>query len=244
MLHSYFKTLYKRTMEESYTLVFKEIANALIDGGHCLDCGASEGGSFDRLNEYIKLDKSRYNGFEWNAESVNRAQLKGLNVFHGDLNRKLPFEDGQFRCVFGLSVLEHLLNGCAFMRECHRVLEKGGQLILLTPNISTYFTIALLLMGKMPSSGPNPDSNALLAKQEIYKVSDHNLIHDSESETPIHRHLVVFSYRVLRQYLTMIGFTEVHGYGFGLYPFPAFMQPVLERTDPYHCHQMVFVAQK
>jgi len=61
MLHSYFKTLYKRTMEESYTLVFKEIANALIDGGHCLDCGASEGGSFDRLNEYIKLDKSRYN---------------------------------------------------------------------------------------------------------------------------------------------------------------------------------------
>jgi len=56
--------------------------------------------------------------------------------------------------------------------------------------------------------------------------------------------LVVFSYRVLRQYLTMIGFTEVHGYGFGLYPFPAFMQPVLERTDPYHCHQMVFVAQK
>jgi SAM-dependent methyltransferase len=236
--------LYQGTMEKSYTLAFKEIANALFDGGHCLDCGANEGYSFDRINDYIKFDKSRYNGFEWNAESVNRAQLKGLNVFHGDLNRKLPFEDGQFRCVFGLSVLEHLLNGCAFMRECHRVLEKGGRLILLTPNISTYFTIALLLMGKMPSSGPNPDSNALLAKQEIYKVSDHNLIHDSESETPIHRHLVVFSYRVLRQYLTMIGFTEVHGYGFGLYPFPPFMQPLMERIDPYHCHQMVFVARK
>jgi len=59
-----------------------------------------------------------------------------------------------------------------------------------------------------------------------------------------HRHLVVFSYRVLKEYLKLIGFREVRGYGFGLYPFPNFMQPLLERIDPIHCHQMVFVARK
>jgi len=244
MLHSYFKSLYKRTMEESYNLAFKEIANTLIDGGRCLDCGAHEGGSFNRISKSVHLDKSRYYGIEWNEAAVRQAQLKGLNVTQGDLNRDMPFEDGQFQCVFGLSVLEHLLNGCAFMKECHRVLENDGKLILLTPNISTFFTIALLLIGKMPSSGPHPDSNALLAKEEIYKVSNDNITHDIESETPVHRHLVVFSYRVLRQYLSMIGFLEVQGYGFGLYPFPSFMQPVLERIDPYHCHQLVFMARK
>ena len=63
------------------------------------------------------------------------------------------------------------MNGCAFMRECHRVLEKDGRLILFTSNISTFFTMALLLAGKMPSSGPHPDSNVLLAGEEVFKVS-------------------------------------------------------------------------
>jgi len=244
MLKRYFKALYQRTMEKSYNLAFQEIANTLMAGGHCLDCGANAGSSFNSISKSINLDKSRYHGIEWNKSAVYQARMDGLNVIQGDLNRSLPFGDEQFRCVFGLSLLEHLLNGCAFMKDCHRVLENSGRLILLTPNISTFFTIALLLVGKMPSSGPHPDSNALLAKEEIYKVSNGNLIHDAESETPVSRHLVVFSYRVLRQYLSMIGFSEVRGYGFGLYPFPKFMQPMLERVDPYHCHQMVFVARK
>jgi hypothetical protein len=55
---------------------------------------------------------------------------------------------------------------------------------------------------------------------------------------------VVFSYKVLRRYLDMLGFSDIRGYGFGLYPFPNFMQPLLEKLDPWHAHQMVFVARK
>lgn len=244
MLRSYFKKSYQRAMKEAYNLAYKEITSALVNGGDCLDCGANECFSFDIINRSIHLDKSRYHGIEWNEVMAQQAHLKGFNVVQGDLNMNMPFKDGQFKCVFGLSLLEHLLNGCAFMKECQRVLSKNGKLILLTPNISTYFTIALLLMGKMPSSGPHPDSNMLLAREEICRVSNENVTRDSESETPVHRHLVVFSYRVLRKYLAMIGFKEIRGYGFGLYPFPEFMQPALHRIDPYHCHQMVFVAKK
>jgi hypothetical protein len=140
-------------------------------------------------------------------------------------------------------VLEHLLNPCQFLKESHRVLRPGGRVVLLTPNISTYFTAALILLGKMPSSGPHPDSEALLQSQEIFQVHP-GAGRDIESGTPLHRHLVVFSFRVLRGYLRMLGFREIRGYGFGLYPFPNFLQPVLERIDPWHCHQMVFVATK
>lgn len=231
-------------MDEAYGLAFDRIAEALRDGGQVLDCGANTGGSLSRLQSLVDLDSTRYQGIEWNAECVREAQAKGLNVIQGDLNRPLPFESEQFRCVFGLSVLEHLFNGCAFMKECHRVLEPNGTLVLLTPNISTFFTIGLLLVGKMPSSGPHPDSNALVTGEEVFKVSDPGLLPDTESDTPVHRHLVVFSFRVLRRYLRMLGFSEIEGYGFGLYPFPNIMQPVLEKLDPYHCHQMVFVARK
>ena len=146
--------------------------------------------------------------------------------------------------MIGLSVLEHLLKPCAFLRQCHRVLEPGGTLIILTPNISTYFTAALILAGRMPSSGPTPDSAQLVKSEELFRVSGLEFTQDDDTDTPQHRHLVIFSFLVLRRYLRMLGFRSVRGYGFGLYPFWNGIQPVLEKLDPYHCHQMVFLAIK
>lgn len=244
MLKAYFKNLYQNTMDRSYALAHDEVFKALRDGGMCLDCGAYEGHKFELLSEEIGLDASRYTGVEWAADHVAVAQEKGLNVLQGDLNRNLQFPDESFRCIFGLSLLEHLLNPCNYLRECYRCLEQDGVLVILTPNISTFFTAFLILAGKMPSSGPHPDSDLLLKSQEVFKVSADSLHSDAEVDTPVHRHLVVFSYRVLKSYLEMLGFRELRGYGFGLYPFPNFAQPLLEKVDPYHCHQMVFIARK
>lgn len=244
MLKKYFKRLYQRTMQKSYSVAHAEIMLALQNGGKCLDCGANKGQKYDFLRQEMELEQSLYHGIEWNADLVESAREKGLNVIQGDLNKKMMFPDETFTCVFGLSVLEHLLNPCNYLKECYRCMEKGGTLVLLTPNISTYFTVALLLLGKMPSSGPHPDSDTLMNQQEIFKVSSDSLQHDTEADTPVHRHLVVFSYKVLKSYLMMIGFEEVKGCGFGLYPFPNFMQNLLEQIDPYHCHQMVFIARK
>jgi len=244
MLKNYFRALYQRTMHEAYTHAGTGITRTLANGGDCLDCGASTGYWYTRLSTEVGLSKENYHGIEWNRHLVSKAVENGLDIQQGDLNKVLPFEDRRFKCIFGLSVLEHLLNPCHYMKECHRLLEDGGVLVLLTPNISTYFTAALILAGKMPSSGPHPDSDALIRSEELFKVSDESLQSDTESDTPSHRHLVVFSYSVLGKYLRSMGFSQVDGRGFGLYPFPNFMQPVLERVDPYHCHQMVFIARK
>jgi ubiquinone/menaquinone biosynthesis C-methylase UbiE len=143
MLRGYFRKLYERTMGEAYGLASREIVRALENGGDCLDCGAGGGHWFDKLSDLMGMDKSRYYGVEWNSGLANEAYNKGLNIIHGDLNHDLPFESEKFTCVFALSVLEHLLNGCHFLKECHRVLEDNRTLILITPNISTYFTTLL-----------------------------------------------------------------------------------------------------
>jgi len=244
MLKSYFRGLYQRTMQEAYSLARREMVHSLQDGGKCLDCGAHDGHEFGILQGMMGLDRDAYCGIEWNEAQALDARNRGLNVVHGDLNRDIPFPDSEFRCVFGLSVLEHLLNPCRYLKECYRVLEDDGSLIILTPNISTFFTAILILLGKMPSTGPHPDSDQLIRQEELFKVSHESLRSDAETDTPVHRHLVVFSYRVLLSYFRMLGFREVRGYGFGLYPFPNFMQPLLEKIDPYHCHQMVIVARK
>ena len=235
---AYLKRLYERTMREAYGLAEKEILAALADGGDCLDCGAGGGHMFDRLG----LPRPSYHGVEWSPDAAAQARERGLDVATADLNDALPFPDNTFRCVFGLSVLEHLLRPCRYLRECHRVLEPGGTIVLLTPNIATYFTALLILLGRMPSSGPHADSEALAQLTSGTKVSEMTL--DPESDTPSHRHLIVFSYRVLGAYLAMLGFEDIRGRGFGQYPFPQIMQPALERLDPWHCHQMVFVARK
>jgi len=244
MLKAYFKKLYQRTMREAYARAHAEIESALGDNGTCLDCGALDGKKFKYFKETMGLTADRYTGIEWNAESAESARQQGINVIQGDLNKELAFADNSFTCIFGLSVLEHLLNPCRYLRESYRCLETDGTLVLLTPNISTFFTVALLLVGKMPSSGPHPDSDALLKNEELFKVSDDSIVSDTETDTPVHRHLVVFSFRVLRSYLEMLGFKDIRGYGFGLYPFPNFTQGILEKLDPYHCHQMVFIARK
>jgi len=90
-----------------------------------------------KLSSEIGLDKNRYHGIEWDARSVEEAQKNHIEIIQGDLNAVLPFDENQFSCVFALSVPEHLLKPCHFLRESHRVLTQGGKLILLTPNIST-----------------------------------------------------------------------------------------------------------
>jgi len=244
LLSGYLKSLYNDTMHRAYDTAWESIAASTGPGAAVLDCGANNGWAFTQLVERCPLSKDQYFGVEWNVRCAEEARERGFNVVQGDLNAGIPHESERFSCVFALSLVEHLLNPCRFLREAHRVLRPGGRLVVLTPNISTYFTAALILMGRMPSSGPHPDSTELLRKEELFKVSSNDLRPDPEDATPVHRHLVVFSYLVLRDYLKMLRFERVEGHGFGLYPFPRFAQPVLGRLDPYHCHQMVFIATK
>jgi SAM-dependent methyltransferase len=240
----YFRSLYQRTMREAYAAAYRAIGDVIAAGGTVLDCGAGAGASFDALASRSGLATDHYRGLEWDAAQVADGRRRGLDILQGDLNRVLPWDSGTFDGVYGLSTLEHLLNPCRFLGEAVRVLKPGGRLVLLTPNISTYFTAVQILLGRMPSSGPHPDSDGLLRSQQMFRVRGEGHEHDTEGDMPVHRHLVVFSYRVLRQYLGMLGLKNVAGRGFGWYPLPNFLQPALERLDPWHCHQMVFTATK
>lgn len=42
----------------------------------------------------------------------------------------------------------------------------------------------------MPSTGPHLDSDQLLKQEELFKVSHEGLQTDTETDTPVHRHLV------------------------------------------------------
>jgi SAM-dependent methyltransferase len=242
MIQDYFAQLYAHTMDRIYQDARKRIADCLSSGGFCLDCGAGAGHQFDFLNTFIELPEKNYFGIEWNQQYVLQAKEKGFQIDYGDLNKDLPFKDNFFQCVFGLSVLEHLVNGCLFLREARRVLKPGGHLIIVTPNLSAWFNVFLLAIGRMPSSGPHPDSEILLHMNNLIRNKTVKQL-DLEGDTPSHRHLVVFTYRTLYDYLKLLGFHKIAALPYGYYPFPKMMQKILEKCDPWHCHQLLFDCQ-
>lgn len=64
----------------------------------------------------------------------SRPEVKKCNLDW----QKLPFKSNYFDVVYCKNVLEHLTNPGFALKEMHRVLKKGGKLILITDN-SSYF---------------------------------------------------------------------------------------------------------
>lgn len=57
---------------------------------------------------------------------AGRVELRKIDADH----EELPFQDGQFDNLICQNVLECIRDKAAFIRECHRVLKRGGVLLL------------------------------------------------------------------------------------------------------------------
>ena len=71
---------------------------------------------------------------DWVNVDVAKTFAAGLIA---DGSRCLPFPDGGFAFIHCEDLLEHLdfENGLAMLRECFRILRKGGVLRILTPDL-------------------------------------------------------------------------------------------------------------
>lgn len=68
-------------------------------------------------------------GIDLSEEAAKQLTLKNCRVIVGDVH-SLPFNEKAFNTIISLGSLEHFTNARQAVREMHRVLEQGGQLIL------------------------------------------------------------------------------------------------------------------
>lgn len=101
---------------------------------HCdslLDCGCSSG-YYTVL--FAKKSRKTY-GIDPNKDFIKKARdsYKGITFSVAHLE-KLPFKDDNFDAITALEVIEHVRDEKKSVSEIHRVLKKGGTLVLTTPN--------------------------------------------------------------------------------------------------------------
>jgi SAM-dependent methyltransferase len=91
-----------------------------------LDLGCASG-------SYLRHFAAGSLGVDVSWPNLARCTELGLRVIPADLNQKLPFADESFPAIFCSHVMEHVDAPIALLRECCRVLQPGGLIVLGLP---------------------------------------------------------------------------------------------------------------
>jgi SAM-dependent methyltransferase len=102
-----------------------------------LDAGCGDGINLYGLGNIAEAKNLlfRLTGTDYNPVRVNRAaKLKGVQEIVQASLLEMPFENSRFDIILCNHVLEHIPEDGKAVAELHRVLKKGGMLILGVPN--------------------------------------------------------------------------------------------------------------
>lgn len=139
------------------------------------------------------------------------------NQVYLDATKRYPFADGSFHYVFSEHMIEHVSwdGGMAMLRECYRILAKGGKMRIITPNLTKFvrllgdetdaevqlFTAAKLRLHGWPDT---PIRGAYIFNRQVRDWG----------------HLFLYDSKALRKSLEVAGFKQIAEYR------------VDEKTDP------------
>lgn len=152
----------------------------VLPGGRVLDvgCGSGEWLSFMRKLGW------QAEGIDFDEKAVKAARQSGFEVGCGAVEQQ-HYPDERFDAVVLNHVIEHVPDPVATLKECRRILKKGGRLVLMTPNSSSlgHSVFKQDWRGLEPPRHLHVFSNqsmrALLEKSGFKKISVHSHIADS-----------------------------------------------------------------
>ena len=127
------KDRFFRAEDHPYRILENAVGERLKDGGTILDAGC--GHSADVLKKFSgragRLIGVDLVDFDQHAISGN------IELYNADLEQ-IPVDDACVDLLYSRSVFEHLERPLPVYQELNRVLKKGGQAIILTPNLGDY----------------------------------------------------------------------------------------------------------
>lgn len=197
-----------------------------------VDLGCGDGEITERVAAAIGT--RAVHGLDLFEGRLDAARARGIEITLGDLNSRLPYEDGAFDAVCSNQTIEHLTETDSFVREIRRILKPGGYAVVSTENLASWHNVLALLLGWQPFSLSNVSERAAGLGNPL-------AIHrDEQSQDAAMAHLRVFAYRGLRELLALHGFSIEAVRGAGYYPLPSFVATL----DPRHAAFLAVKARR
>ena len=158
--------------------------------------------------------------------NTDLAVIPGVTIM--DATRRFPFADGSFQFVFSEHMIEHIQyeDAIGMLRECHRVMRKGGIIRVTTPDLAA---ITGLYAGKLSGS----ESRYLSWFCETFLPPDH----PRTAASAINAHFRMWGHQflydewTLAEALRMADFKSVTRRRLGESPYAALQR--LENVDRY-----------
>jgi len=154
-------------------------------GSRLLDIGCGRG----TLRLFLEKDWEFF-GIDISPKAIEEAQKRYQHARCADLNwQKIPCSDRFFDIVVLLDVIEHVFDPVFLLREIHRALKAGAELVLTTPNILCERLL-----------------NKFVSERRFPKTSGDKVPYDGG-------HIHFFTYRDCFDLLTNAGFRSIKAIG-------------------------------
>lgn len=166
----------KRAFEISQRAFFIEQLSRGGDNDHALSVSCGDGiwdylalGNHTGIRKITATDIVRCP-----VQEQDVAMLKSLgdwNFTQVKPDTALPFDEESFNVVYHQDVVEHTEMPYLFLREQHRVLKKGGRIVVGTPNLFRPMNVLKVLTGRLKfphEMGFNEEIGAYTHVQEFH----------------------------------------------------------------------------
>lgn len=169
-------------------------------GMRVLEIGCGNGSTLAALSDRF----TELHGIEFSRTRVETTQknLKGYNakIICGNIEEGTSYPDAHFDCIVWADVIEHVMDLWATMGEVVRLLQPGGRLITVTPNIAKVKARVKLLLGWFPSTS---------GRDEGFSVRPGEMFDGG--------HLHYFTYEMIRKLYRKYGLKVTKEIGIGRY---------------------------
>lgn len=150
----------KQKIIDGYLAAVKE-AGLLKEGTRALDIGCA----FGYFMSLLVKEGLAPVGIDISSYAVEKAsRVDGAAASVCDANEDLPFAEGSFDVVTMFDVVEHLRSPYESFVEVRRVLDRGGYLIVTTPNT---FSLERMLMKEKWSGAADPTHLSLFDRYSL-----------------------------------------------------------------------------
>lgn len=133
----------------------EEIALRFISGvspSRTIDLGCGDGLFLSHLRKRLAasalLEGAEASDYQQEL-AVNRT---GLKIRKLDLETDLPSLSERYDMIYSGEVIEHVVNPDKFLKDVRRILCDGGHLVLTTPNLNSWLSRIMFLLGLPPAN--------------------------------------------------------------------------------------------